>query len=67
MWFTKRWKKQWMSNLRHLHGRSELDEAGDLISIWTEGLTDDLVARHLWANFGTHTMVRGLMSREESS
>ena len=26
MWFMKRWRKQWMSNLCHLHGKSELDE-----------------------------------------
>ena len=65
MWFTKRWRKQWISNLRHLHGRSELDEAEDPTTTWMEGLIDGLEARLLWASFGTHTTARGLTSKKQ--
>ena len=67
MWFMKRWRKQWISNLRHRHAQSELDEVENLTTIWTEGLIDGLEARRLWASFGTLTTVRGLMSKTQRS
>ena len=55
-----------MLNLRPLHGRSELDEVEDPITIWMEGLIKGVEARRLRASFGTHTTARGLMSERNA-